>query len=107
VIEAANLAGAKEVYLVTEPLLRRSAAGWILPRPAAAWWWILAAVQTDIAVISLGGEVTAQSLRVGGIHMEEAISRHIKRVYNLAIGDRTAEDIKISIASAYPTPISA
>ncbi|HHY10543.1 MAG TPA: rod shape-determining protein, partial [Firmicutes bacterium] len=59
---------------------------------------------TDIAVISLGGEVASESLRVGGSHIEEAITRHIKRVYNLAIGDRTAEDIKITIASAFPDP---
>jgi len=79
---------AKEVYLVTEPL----------PRPLAALGYCYPQRQhgcdigggtTDIAVISLGAEVTSQSLRVGGIHMEDAIIRHVKRVYNLAIGDRT------------------
>ena len=57
---------------------------------------------TDIAVISLGGEVVAESLRIGGDHFEEAIIRHIKREYNLAIGERTAEEIKITIGSAIP-----
>jgi len=104
VIEAANLAGAKEVYLVTEPIAAAVGCGLDIAAPSGSMVVDIGGGTTDIAVISLGGEVTAQSLRVGGIHMEEAISRHIKRVYNLAIGDRTAEDIKISIASAYPTP---
>jgi len=104
VIEAANLAGAKEVYLVTEPIAAAVGCGLDIAAPSGSMVVDIGGGTTDIAVISLGGEVTPQSLRVGGIHMEEAISRHIKRVYNLAIGDRTAEDIKISIASAYPTP---
>jgi rod shape-determining protein MreB len=57
---------------------------------------------TDIAVISLGGEVVSESLRVGGADFEEAIVRYIRRVHNLAIGDRTAEDIKVTIGSALP-----
>ncbi|HPT83901.1 MAG TPA: rod shape-determining protein [Limnochordia bacterium] len=104
VIEAANLAGAKEVYLVTEPIAAAVGCGLDIAAPSGSMVVDIGGGTTDIAVISLGSEVTSQSVRVGGIHMEEAISRHIKKVYNLAIGERTAEDIKISIASAYPTP---
>lgn len=104
VIEAANLAGAKEVYLVTEPIAAAVGCELDIAAPSGSMVVDIGGGTTDIAVISLGSEVTSQSVRVGGIHMEEAISRHIKKVYNLAIGERTAEDIKISIASAYPTP---
>jgi rod shape-determining protein MreB len=104
VIEAANLAGAKEVYLVTEPIAAAVGCGLDIGAPSGSMVVDIGGGTTDIAVISLGGEVTSQSLRVGGSHMEEAIVRHVKRVYNLAIGDRTAEDIKVTIASAYPTP---
>jgi rod shape-determining protein MreB len=104
VIEAANLAGAKEVYLVTEPIAAAVGCGLDIGAPSGSMVVDIGGGTTDIAVISLGGEVTSQSLRVGGSHMEEAIVRHVKRVYNLAIGDRTAEDVKVTIASAYPTP---
>jgi len=103
VIEAANMAGAKEVYLVTEPIAAAVGCGLDISAPSGNMVVDIGGGTTDIAVISLGGEVTSQSVRVGGIHMEEAISRHVKRVYNLAIGERTAEDIKITIGSAFPT----
>ena len=103
VIEAANMAGAKEVYLVTEPIAASVGCGLDISAPSGNMVVDIGGGTTDIAVISLGGEVTSQSVRVGGIHMEEAISRHVKRVYNLAIGERTAEDIKITIGSAFPT----
>ncbi|HBG01533.1 MAG TPA: rod shape-determining protein, partial [Firmicutes bacterium] len=104
VIEAASLAGAKEVYLVTEPIAAAVGCGLDIAAPSGNMVVDIGGGTTDIAVISLGGEVKAESLRVGGSHIEEAIVRHVKRVYNLAIGDRTAEDIKIRIASAYPRP---
>lgn len=104
VIEAANLAGAKEVYLVTEPIAAAVGCGLDIAAPSGNMVVDIGGGTTDIAVISLGGEVTSESLRVGGSHLEEAIIRHVKKVYNLAIGDRTAEDLKVSIASAYPTP---
>ena len=103
VTEAANLAGAKEVYLVTEPIAAAVGCGLDIATPSGSMVVDIGGGTTDIAVISLGAEVTSQSLRVGGIHLEDAIIRHVKRVYNLAIGDRTAEDIKMAIASAYPT----
>lgn len=104
VIEAANLAGAKEVYLVTEPIAAAVGSGLDIAAPSGSMVVDIGGGTTDIAVISLGGEVTAESLRIGGSHIEEAIIRHVKREYNLAIGDRTAEDIKTTIASAFPTP---
>ncbi|NMB01098.1 MAG: rod shape-determining protein [Firmicutes bacterium] len=104
VIEAANLAGAKEVYLVTEPIAAAVGCGLDIAAPSGNMVVDIGGGTTDIAVISLGGEVTSESLRIGGSHIEEAIVRHVKRVYNLAIGDRTAEDIKTTIASAFPTP---
>lgn len=104
VIEAATLAGAKQVYLVTEPIAAAVGCGLDIAAPSGNMVVDIGGGTTDIAVISLGGEVTSESLRIGGSHIEEAILRHVKRVYNLAIGDRTAEDIKITIASAYPDP---
>lgn len=104
VVEAATLAGAKEVYLVTEPIAAAIGCGLDIAAPSGNMVVDIGGGTTDIAVISLGGEVTSESLRIGGSHMEEAIVRHVKRVYNLAIGDRTAEDIKVTIASAYPDP---
>lgn len=103
VLEAASLAGAKEVYLVTEPIAAAVGCGLDIAAPSGNMVVDIGGGTTDIAVISLGGEVTSESLRVGGSHMEEAIVRHVKRVYNLAIGDRTAEDIKTTIASCFPS----
>lgn len=107
VLEAASLAGAKEIYLVTEPIAAALGCGLDISTPSGNMVVDIGGGTTDIAVISLGGEVVSESLRVGGSHIEEAIVRHIKRLYNLAIGDRTAEDIKIQIASAYPDPKNA
>lgn len=104
VLEAASLAGAKEVYLVTEPIAAAIGCGLDIAAPSGNMVVDIGGGTTDIAVISLGGEVASESLRIGGSHIEEGIVRHVKRVYNLAIGDRTAEDIKTSIASAFPDP---
>lgn len=102
VLEAASLAGAKEVYLITEPIAAAIGCGLDISAPSGNMVVDIGGGTTDIAVISLGSEVASESLRIGGTHFEEAIIRHIKRVYNLAIGDRTAEDIKTQVASAYP-----
>ncbi|NLJ79627.1 MAG: rod shape-determining protein [Firmicutes bacterium] len=102
VLEAASLAGAKEIYLVTEPIAAALGCGLDISTPSGNMVVDIGGGTTDIAVISLGGEVVSESLRVGGSHFEETITRHIKRVHNLAIGDRTAENIKIEIACAYP-----
>ncbi len=104
VLEAASLAGAKEVYLITEPIAAAIGCGLDIAAPSGNMVVDIGGGTTDIAVISLGGEVVSESLRIGGSHFEEGIVRYVKRVYNLAIGDRTAEDIKTSIASAFPSP---
>lgn len=102
VLEAAGRAGAKEVYLISEPMAAAIGCGLDIAAPTANMVVDIGGGTTDIAVISLGGEVVSESMRLGGDHFEEAIIRHIKREYNLAIGERTAEDIKINIGSAYP-----
>ncbi len=102
VLEAASRAAAKEVYLISEPMAAAIGCGLDIAAPAANMIVDVGGGTTDIAVISLGGEVVAESLRIGGDHFEEAIVRHVKREYNVAIGERTAEEIKINIGSAYP-----
>ncbi len=102
VLEAAGRAGAKEVYLISEPMAAAIGCGLDIAAPTANMVVDIGGGTTDIAVISLGGEVVSESMRLGGDHFEEAIIRHIKREYNLAIGEPTAEDIKINIGSAYP-----
>jgi rod shape-determining protein MreB and related proteins len=102
VIEATLNAGAREVFLIEEPVAAAIGAG--LPVHEATGNMIIdiGGGTTDIAVISLGGIVTGQSITVGGDMMDEAITRSIRRNYNLMIGERTAEDIKIYLGSAYP-----
>lgn len=103
VIESAQSAGAKEVYLVVEPMAAAIGAG--LPITGACGSLIvnIGGGTTEVAVISLKGIVYCQSVRVGGDKMDEAISNYVKRNYNLSIGERTAEQIKISLGSALPT----
>jgi rod shape-determining protein MreB len=102
VIEATVNAGAREVFLIEEPVAAAIGAG--LPVHEATGNMIIdvGGGTTDVAVISLGGIVTGQSVRVGGDTMDEAITKYIRRAYNLMIGERTAEDIKIYMGSAYP-----
>ncbi|MGB9680606.1 MAG: rod shape-determining protein [Minisyncoccia bacterium] len=102
VIEAAREAGAKEAYVVREPIL--AALGAEIPINSAGGNMIIniGGGTTEVAVISLGGIVSWASVRVGGIKMDEAISEYIKKKYNLAIGERTAEEIKIKIGTALP-----
>ncbi|MCB0826457.1 MAG: rod shape-determining protein [Armatimonadetes bacterium] len=102
VIKAALAAGFGKAALIEEPMAAAIGAG--LPIAAAGGNMVvdIGGGTTDIAVISLGGIVTSASLRVGGNKMDEAIIRHIRNVYNLAIGEPTAEELKIRIGSAYP-----
>jgi len=103
VLDAAVNSVAKEVFLISEPMAAAIGCGLDIRVPSANMIVDIGGGTTDIAVISLKGEVVSQSLRVGGSHFEEAIIRHIKRAYNVAIGERTAEEIKIHIGTAYPT----
>ena len=102
VIDATIAAGAREVFLIEEPVAAAIGAG--LPVHEATGNMIIdiGGGTSDIAVISLGGIVTGQSVRIGGDAMDDAIARYIRRTYNLMIGERTAEDIKIYLGSAYP-----
>lgn len=101
VLEAASQAAAKDVYLISEPMAAAIGCGLDISAPSGNMVVDIGGGTTDIAVISLGGEVVSQSLRIGGDHFEQAIIRHIKKEYNLAIGERTAEEIKIKIGTAY------
>lgn len=100
VVEATLQAGAKAAYVVKEPVLAAIGAGIPINEPAGHMVVDIGGGTTDIAVISLGGIVASTSVKVAGNRMDQAISDYIKHHYNLAIGDRTAEDIKVQIGSA-------
>ncbi|MBV8081597.1 MAG: rod shape-determining protein, partial [Candidatus Eremiobacteraeota bacterium] len=99
--DAAKLAGAKSVDIIEEPMAAAVGAGLPIDGPSGNMVVDIGGGTTDVAVISLGGIVVSQSIRVAGNKLDEAIARHIRRVYNLMIGERTAEDIKLAIGSAY------
>jgi rod shape-determining protein MreB len=99
--DAAKLAGARTVDIIEEPMAAAIGAGLPIEGPSGNMVVDIGGGTTDVAVISLGGIVVSQSLRVAGNKMDEAIIRHIRRVYNLMIGERTSEDIKVKIGSAY------
>ncbi|MBI3249981.1 MAG: rod shape-determining protein [Deltaproteobacteria bacterium] len=100
--ESAESAGAREVYLMEEPMAAAIGAGLPVTEPIGNMIVDIGGGTTEVAVISLAGVVFSQSVRVGGDKMDEAIMQYIKRKYNLLIGERTAELIKITIGSAYP-----
>ena len=103
VIEAAKEAGAKEAFIVREPILAALGAGVAINSAGGNMIVNIGGGTTEIAVISLGGIVTWASVRVAGNKMDEAITDYIKKKYNLAIGERTAETVKIEIGSALTT----
>lgn len=100
VIEAATKAGAKAAYVVKEPVLAAIGANIPINEPAGHMVVDIGGGTADVAVISLGGVVASTSVKVAGNKLDQAIADYIKKHYNLAIGDRTAEDIKIKIGSA-------
>jgi rod shape-determining protein MreB and related proteins len=100
--ESAKSAGAREVYLIEEPMAAAIGAGLPITEPTGNMIVDIGGGTTEVAVISLAGVVFTRSVRVGGDKMDEAIIYHIQRKYNLMIGERTAELIKITIGSAYP-----
>jgi rod shape-determining protein MreB len=102
VIQAALEAGASEAHTIEEPMAAAIGAGLPISTPGGNMVVDIGGGTTDIAVISLGGIVASESLRVAGNRMDEVLIRHIKAVYSLMIGDRTAEEIKTRIGSAYP-----
>ena len=105
VMEAASQIAAKDVILISEPMAAAIGCGIDIAAPSGNMIIDIGGGTTDIAVISLGGEVVSQSLRVGGSHFEEAIIRYVKKNFNVAIGERTAEQIKVEIGTAYPTDV--
>jgi len=102
VLQAAKEAGAGEVYPIQEPMAAAIGAGLPISSPSGNMVVDIGGGTTESAVISLSGIVISKSLRVGGNKMDEVIVRHVRNNYNLMIGDRTAEEIKIKIGSAYP-----
>lgn len=100
--EAALQAGAREAYLIEEPMAAAIGAGLPVHEPTGNMIVDIGGGTTEVAVISLGGIVTSRSIRFAGDEMDDAIIQHVKRTYNLMIGERTAEEIKINIGTAYP-----
>ncbi|QSQ09529.1 Rod shape-determining protein MreB [Koleobacter methoxysyntrophicus] len=102
VIDASLDAGAREAFLIEEPMAAAIGAGLPVEEPTGSMIVDIGGGTTEVAIISLGGIVTSRSIRIGGDEMDESIVLYIKRVYNLMIGERTAEQIKIEIGSAFP-----
>ncbi len=101
--DSAEHAGAREVFLVSEPMAAAIGVGLPVEEPSGSMIIDIGGGTTEIAVIALGGIVSNASIRVGGDEMNEAIIQYMKKTYNLLIGERTAEKIKFQIGSAYPT----
>jgi rod shape-determining protein MreB and related proteins len=102
--EAALHAGAKAAYLVEEPMAAAIGAGLPVHEPTGHLIVDVGGGTTEVACIALGGIVCAKAIRVAGFDMDAAITQHVRREYAIVIGERTAEDVKIAIGSAYPQP---
>ncbi|MCK9267509.1 MAG: rod shape-determining protein [Alkaliphilus sp.] len=98
--EATLQAGAREAYLIEEPMAAAIGAGLPVEEPTGSMVVDVGGGTTEVAVISLGGIVTAKSIRIGGDELDESIVQYIKKEYNLMIGERTAEEVKVTIGSA-------
>lgn len=102
VVEAALKAGAKSAFVIKEPILAAIGAGIPIQEPRGHMIVDIGGGTIDVAVISLGGIVASTSVKCAGNRIDQAIADYIKKTYNLAIGDKTAEDIKITVGSAVP-----
>ncbi|MBW4539614.1 MAG: rod shape-determining protein [Myxacorys chilensis ATA2-1-KO14] len=102
VMEAASQAGAREVYLIDEPVAAAIGAGLPVAEPTGNMIIDIGGGTTEVAVLSLQGTVLSESVRVAGDELTDAIVQYMKKVHNLVIGERTAEEIKIQVGSAYP-----
>ncbi len=100
--ESATHAGAREVFLIEEPMASAIGVGLPVQEPAGNMIIDMGGGTTEVAIISLAGIVFSRSVRVAGDELDEALVQYMKRVYNLMVGERTAEEIKIKIGSAYP-----
>jgi len=101
VVDAANQAGARQTHLIEEPLAAAIGAGLDVSGPTGRMVVDIGGGTTDIAVISLGGIVVSESIKVAGDKMDESIMRYVRRKYNMLIGERTAERIKITVGAVY------
>jgi rod shape-determining protein MreB len=101
--DAAHDAGAREVFLIDEPVAAAIGAGLPVADPTGNMIVDIGGGTTEVAVLSLQGTVLSESVRIAGDELTESIIQYMKKVHNLVIGERTAEDIKIQLASAYPT----
>ncbi|CAM5405711.1 rod shape-determining protein [Streptomyces xanthochromogenes] len=104
IVHAAQRSGAKAVHLIEEPMAAAIGAGLPVAEPRGSMVVDIGGGTTEVAVISLGGIVTAQSLRVGGDRLDTAITDYVRKEHSLLIGERTAEDVKCAIGSAWPVP---
>ena len=106
VIEAVGRTGARETYLIEEPRAAALGAGLDIFEPSGNMVVDIGGGTSDIAVISMGEVVEMPSVRVGGDKFDEAIARFIKKEYNVLVGERTAESLKMAIGSAHPTAVT-
>ncbi len=102
VMDAASQAGARDVYLIDEPVAAAIGAGLPVAEPTGNMIIDIGGGTTEVAVLSLQGTVLSESVRVAGDELSESIAQYMKKVHNLVIGERTSEEIKITIGSAYP-----
>jgi len=102
--EATYSAGARQAYLIEEPMAAAIGAGLPVSEPTGNMIVDIGGGTTEVAVISLGGIVVSQSIRVGGDELDDAIIEHVKREYKLMIGSQTAEEVKLEIGSAFELP---
>ncbi|MCQ2464699.1 MAG: rod shape-determining protein [Oscillospiraceae bacterium] len=100
--DAAELAGAKKVYIIEEPMAAAIGAGLPVTEPVGNMIVDIGGGTSEVAVISMGGIVTSRSIRIAGDELDNAIVGYIRRKFNMLIGERTAEEIKLQIGSAYP-----
>ncbi|MFJ6938851.1 rod shape-determining protein [Streptomyces sp. NPDC101132] len=104
IVHASTRAGARAVHLIEEPMAAAIGAGLPVSEPRGSMVVDIGGGTTEVAVISLGGIVTSRSLRVGGDRMDAAIMDFVRREHGLLVGERTAEDVKVAIGSAWPVP---
>jgi rod shape-determining protein MreB and related proteins len=102
--EATISAGARSAFIIEEPMAAAIGAGLPVHEPTGNMVVDIGGGTTEVAVVSLGGIVTSQSIRIGGDELDESIINYIKKEYSLMLGERTAEEIKMALASAFPIP---
>ena len=102
--DAAYAAGAREVYIIEEPIAAAIGAGIDISKPCGNMIVDIGGGTADIAVISLGGSVVSASIKIAGDNFDDAIVRFMRKKHNLLIGERTAEDVKVNIGTCYPLP---